>query len=83
MNSPKLLLVSVLLLACIIAAAAAEQNGRAQRLPLADGWLLQSAALVPEDGARVSTVDYKPQRWWKTRVPSTVLGALTRNGVYP
>ena len=38
---------------------------------------------MPEDGQRVSTVDYQPQQWHKTSVPSTVLSALVKNGVYP
>ncbi|MBI5684011.1 MAG: beta galactosidase jelly roll domain-containing protein [Verrucomicrobia bacterium] len=75
----KFLLVPALAFACAATVVAADS----QRQPLSDGWLLQSSVLVPEDGARVSTTDYKPQRWWKTRVPSTVLSALTRNGVYP
>ena len=54
-----------------------------QRQLLTDGWLLKSSVLVPEDGARISTMGYKPQRWFKTSVPNTVLSALVKNGVYP
>ena len=39
--------------------------------------------LVPDDGGRISTVDYRPRQWFKTCVPSTVLTALVKNGVYP
>jgi len=78
-----ILLPSGLALVCAITAVAADKVQSGQRQSLTDGWLLQSSVLVPEDGARVSTVGYKSERWWKTRVPSTVLSALTRNGVYP
>jgi exo-1,4-beta-D-glucosaminidase len=78
-----MLLIPAFALACVVTGDAADKVQPGQRQPLTDGWLLQSSTLVPEDGARVSTTGYKPQRWWKTRVPSTVLSALTRNGVYP
>ncbi|MCX6910065.1 MAG: hypothetical protein NTY01_18760 [Verrucomicrobia bacterium] len=83
MNSLRLLLASALLLTSVITTAAAEQTDRAQRQLLSDGWLLKSSVLVPEDGARVSTVGFKPQQWLKTSVPCTVLSALVKNGVYP
>ncbi len=52
-------------------------------LTLADGWQLQSSVLVKEDGARLSMPDYRANGWYTTRVPSTVLSALVKNGVYP
>jgi exo-1,4-beta-D-glucosaminidase len=73
----------LLLLACAVAAVAAEKVQPGQRQSLADGWLLKSSVLVPDDGERISTVGYKPQRWLKTSLPSTVLSALVKNGVYP
>ena len=52
-------------------------------LTLRDGWLVQSSALVKEDGQAVSTARFTPDKWHPTSVPSTVLSALVRNGVYP
>ena len=52
-------------------------------LPLRENWLLKSSYQMPEGGEAVSTGDFSPQGWLPTRVPSTVLGALVRNGVYP
>lgn len=57
--------------------------GNAQaRQSLHAGWLIQSAATVGGDGARISTADYQPQGWTRATVPSTVMGALVQAGVY-
>jgi len=53
------------------------------RLLLRDGWRLQSSVLVKEDGPVVSTGQFSPAGWHATTVPSTVLAALIRGGVYP
>jgi hypothetical protein len=50
---------------------------------LSEGWQLQSSFVVKEDGAAISVATFKPERWLTTTVPSTVLNALTKNGVYP
>ena len=52
-------------------------------LPLEDGWFLQSSILAGKNGAELSTSSYLPKDWYPVRVPSTVLNALVRNGVYP
>ena len=62
---------------------AADTWQAGQRRTLAEGWQLKSSALVLEDGSRVSAVDYQPQEWLKISMPSTVLSALVKNGVYP
>ncbi|MBI5820799.1 MAG: beta-mannosidase [Verrucomicrobia bacterium] len=76
-------LVFALVLASAATVIVAEEARLGQRQCLSDGWLLQSSVLVPEDGEHISTVGYKPQRWFKTTVPSTVLSALVKNGIYP
>jgi len=53
------------------------------RLILSKGWLVQNCFLVPQDGAAVSTRAFVPREWLPSSVPSTVLNALVRNGVYP
>ena len=80
-------------LAFVLAVGASAQEGagqppspagpQPQRLLLKDGWLLKSSAEVPEDGDVVSTARFAPQKWYPTAVPSTVLSALVKNGVYP
>ena len=83
MNSPNLLLVTTLALACATVVIAADRAQPGQRQLLADGWQVKSSVLVPEDGEHISTVGCKPRQWFKTRMPSTVLSALVKNGVYP
>jgi len=57
------------------------QNDRHQFL--SEDWLLNSSVLVSEEGEEVSSKDYKPHKWYKTDLPSTVLSTLVKNGVYP
>ena len=52
-------------------------------LVLHDGWHLRDEAGAGNDGARFSTVTFKPEGWYTTTVPTTVLGALVLQGVYP
>ena len=50
---------------------------------LKDGWLLQSAAKMQAKGDMVSTAAFKPEGWYPVSVPTTVLAALVKNGVFP
>lgn len=54
-----------------------------QRLELGDGWQLQTSALAGTDGASLSRVSADTSGWHETRVPRTVLCALTKDGTYP
>lgn len=83
MNASNLRLVPTFALVCAVAALAAGKAQSGQKQLLTDGWQLKSSVLVPEDGASILMVGYKPQRWFKTSVPATVLSALVKNGIYP
>ena len=50
---------------------------------LEDGWRIRSSACVEQTGAVVSTCAYRPDGWYPTTVPATVLNAFVKNGVYP
>ncbi len=50
---------------------------------LRDRWQIESSAKVREDGERISAPDYDAGDWEPTHVPTTVMGALHRNGRYP
>jgi exo-1,4-beta-D-glucosaminidase len=77
-------LLALVLLFCSAGAGAELPSLRpGQRLTLASDWQLQSSVLVKEDGAAVSAADYKPERWHPVSVPTTVLNALVKRGVYP
>lgn len=45
---------------------------------------LQSSAVIAEDGATLSTIQYQPKNYWfPVRVPCTVLTGLVYNKIYP
>jgi hypothetical protein len=52
-------------------------------LLLRDEWQVVSSVEAGMDGAKLSTVGVNTQQWAKTSIPSTVLTALVRNGIYP
>ena len=62
----------------------AAGDARAQeRQMLHAGWLLRSSASVGMDGATISSPTYHPTGWYRATVPSTVVGALVDDSVYP
>jgi hypothetical protein len=44
---------------------------------------MREEAVAGSDGARFSTARFRAEGWYRTTVPTTVLGALVRLGVYP
>ena len=44
---------------------------------------MQSSRLTQDEGQVISSVGFQARRWFPTAVPSTVLSALVKNGVYP
>ncbi len=57
--------------------------GNPTPLKLDAGWSLQSSARVKEGGQVVSSATFAPDGWYPLTAPSTVLGALVANKVYP
>src|SRR5580765_3336733 len=49
---------------------------------LREGWLIQSSAVVDAPGEKISSAEFDASGWYRSSVPTTVLSALTRNGVY-
>ncbi len=62
-----------------LVAAFAEDNP----VFLRENWYVKSAFLVKEDGRTLSSSRFRPSDFYKTNVPTTVLTALVKNGVYP
>jgi len=62
---------------------AAKHNGLPPRINLRDGWWIQCGALVEKGGEALSRTDFAPERWYRASVPTTVLSALVKRGVYP
>src|ERR1022692_833513 len=50
---------------------------------LADGWELQSSAKIQAGGDAISSPAYVPPDWYPAKVPSTVVGTLVDDKVYP
>ena len=54
-------------------------------LPLTNNWMLQSSAKVKgeTEGRIISNPAFRPDGWYPTSVPRTVLAALVDNKVFP
>ncbi|HXY38907.1 MAG TPA: glycosyl hydrolase family 2, partial [Vicinamibacteria bacterium] len=65
------------------AAAAAATAPVPARMKLQRGWTLQSSAKVTETGERISSPSFQATGWYKTTVPSTVVGAQVAAGEFP
>ncbi|MGB9181409.1 MAG: sugar-binding domain-containing protein [Pyrinomonadaceae bacterium] len=59
-----------------------EASGNS-KLMLREGWSIQSSAKVKESGDALSDKSYQPSNWYPATVPSTVVGTLVENKVYP
>lgn len=66
--------------ASLIAARAAEPPAA---LNLQNGWFIQSSARVKEPGEALSNPQYSPAGWYPASLPTTVVGALVRDKLYP
>ncbi len=64
-------------------AAAVPAQPASDRLPLVDGWNLQSSAKVSQAGEEISSPRFAPAGWYKVSVPTTVVAAMVKQKVYP
>ena len=53
------------------------------RMPLHDGWRVQSACKLQAEGSAIAAQDFPVAEWIETSVPSTVLAAQVADGVFP
>jgi exo-1,4-beta-D-glucosaminidase len=69
----------------ILAASVTAQTttGSRNKTLLDQGWALQSSAEVKGGGAVISTTGFRPEKWYPATVPSTVVGTLVTDKVYP
>jgi hypothetical protein len=76
---------ALLLSAASLTAAASVDTSSALegRLDLSGAWRMQSAALEQRAGAALSRAGCLTESWHEARVPTTVLSALIKAGVYP
>ncbi len=82
MESTPLILITLLVTSAPVTGESAEP-AEPDRIPLSTGWRLQSSVLAPGDGATISNPGFEPEKWWPVTVPTTVLNALVKQGVYP
>lgn len=54
-----------------------------ERLYLRENWNIQSSAEIKVGGESISNQNYNTENWYPATVPSTVLGTLVENKVYP
>ena len=77
----------------LLSLTAYTRTGSERRLPqppatstklfLRKGWRIQSSALVKERGDTISQNKYQPKNWHAATVPSTVVGTLVEDKIYP
>jgi exo-1,4-beta-D-glucosaminidase len=72
-----------LLLACGLFIGAVARADSSERIALADHWQLQSSAKAGAEGGVISTAAFKPSDWYPATVPSTIVGTLVDDRVYP
>ncbi len=75
--------LSLFLLTASLGALPASAAAKPARMLLKQGWQIQSSCKVGEKSEVISTVGFKPQGWYPTAVPSTVVAALVENKLYP
>ena len=59
-----------------------SQGNSQYSIMLKENWEIQSSEKIIVSGKIISTLSYDTKEWYPTTVPSTVLAALVRNGVY-
>ena len=79
MCSWRVIPLSLLAMVCSIPVSAGQDN----RIRLAEGWTLQSSAVVKSRGEVVSGPGLDTKGWHRITVPNTVVGALVENGHFP
>jgi exo-1,4-beta-D-glucosaminidase len=87
MNMRNRLVSAGIILILSLTVSATGQQGRAHSLLakifLGKNWSIQSSAQVKEKGEAISSNNFRPQGWYPASVPSTVVGNLVEDKVYP
>src|SRR6267142_7108433 len=60
-----------------------REGSQSAKLYLRKGWSIQSSAQVKEKGDVLSQNEFQPQKWYPATVPSTIVGTLVEDKVYP
>ena len=73
----------VIIAVLLLSLNAMSQTNSTGKILLQDNWAIQSSGDVQADGKSISMPSYQPLKWYPATVPSTVLGTLVQNKVYP
>src|SRR5262249_22868400 len=75
----------LLVLATGLVSGQTMESGAGAVAPLAlrAGWTMQSSCKVEAKGAVLSSPGFDSRGWYKVSVPTTVVAALVKDGVYP
>src|SRR3984893_2219918 len=79
-------ILRLLLPVCSLAVAVSQpsyQPAPALRLPLREGWTLQSSTKVTAKGEAISSPTFKGRDWIRADVPTTVVAAQVKNRLLP
>ena len=77
-------LISILVLPLFLFVNSCNQGtAQGDRIILKDNWTIQSSAETDAEGPAISSPEFEPGGWYPATMPSTVLAALVKNGVYP
>jgi exo-1,4-beta-D-glucosaminidase len=79
-------ILRLLLPVCSLAVAVSQpsyQPAPALRLPLREGWTLQSSTKVTAKGEAISSPTFKGSDWIRADVPTTVVAAQVKNRLLP
>ncbi len=81
MNSK--ILNSILIITVTFLVSCKSANYNQEKMLLRDNWAIQSSAEIKTAGNEISTTAFVPEKWYPATVPSTVLGTLVENKVFP
>ncbi len=74
-------LVFVFLAAELNSCSGYDKN-EVSRLELSGDWFIKSSLLARDSGELISTLNFNSEGWYPAKVPTTVLNAFVKNGVY-
>jgi exo-1,4-beta-D-glucosaminidase len=77
----RFLLFAVLLIVTTQSFGQTKKDNRGV-IQLKEGWMMQQSTKVNKPGSEISSGNLNTTGWFKTQVSSTVMGSLTRNGLY-
>ena len=81
-----LLATGAFLLLSLISSVSGQAISRIEEKPklfLQKSWSIQSSAKVQEKGDAISRNTFQPRGWYAAKVPSTIVGTLVENQVFP